>query len=409
MSYQGELKLLSETFKKCRVPVYTVRRGETLDKLLDENFKLFFAGGENLITETFFDKIAHNTIYRLISSFGLCYVFLKLPDFQNEKVLSIGPYLLQSPQQKTLLEISEKYNIPPQRQKLLETFFGNIPCIAENSHLFVLIDSFAEHIWGKNTFVLLDINESFLVKNQLIQPDIQSSAEDVLINMKLMEERYAAENEMMRAVSQGQLYKAANLLSSFASMPFEKRLDDPLRNLKNYCIIMNTLLRKAAEQGGVHPMHLNEISSGFAKRIEQMPTVSSAQKLMSEMYHSYCLLVQKQKTNHLSAPVRKTLLMIDSNISSDLSLRKLAAEQNINASYLSAIFKKEIGKTVTEYINNKRMELASHLLETTSLQIQTIALHCGIMDVQYFSKLFKKFIGCTPKEYREKNKKRSLS
>ncbi|MBQ8740500.1 MAG: helix-turn-helix transcriptional regulator [Clostridia bacterium] len=409
MSYQSELKLLSETFKKCRVPVYTVRRGESLDKLLDENFKLFFVGGENLITEAFFDKIAHNTIYRLVSSFGLCYVFLKLPEFQDEKVLSIGPYFLEFPQPKTLLEISEKYNIPPQRYKLLETFFGNIPCIAENSHLFVLLDSFAEHIWGKSTFALLDINESFLVKNQLIQPDIQGGAEDILINMKLMEERYAAENEMMCAVSQGQLYKAANLLSSFESMPFEKRLDDPLRNLKNYGIIMNTLLRKAAEQGGVHPMHLNEISSSYAKRIEQMPTVAAAQKLMSEMYHSYCLLVQKQKTDKFSSLVRKAVLMIDADISSDLSLHKLAAKQNINASYLSTIFKKETGQTVTEYINTKRIQLASQLLATTSLQIQTVALHCGIMDVQYFSKIFKKHTGSTPKDYREKAKNKGLS
>ena len=406
MDYKIPLELLSNTFKKCRVPVIVIARDEQLNKLLDENFKLFFFGGEQLITKKFFDKITHYTIYRLISSFGLRYIFLRLPD---DKILSIGPYFKELPQPSAFLEISEKYNIPPSRQKLLETFFGNIPCISENSHLFVLLDSFAECIWGKNAFALIDIDEGFLVKGQLIQPEFQSGDEDVLLNMKLMEERYAAENEMMRAVSQGQLYKAANLLSSFESMPFEKRLDDPLRNLKNYGIIMNTLLRKAAEQGGVHPMHLNEISSDFAKRIERMPTVSSAQRLMSEMYHSYCVLVQNQKTDWFSAPVRKAILMIDADISSDLSLRKLAAAQNINASYLSAVFKKEIGKTVTEYINGKRMRLASHLLETTSLQIQTVALHCGILDVQYFSKLFKKHIGTTPKKYREKAKKQGLS
>ena len=79
----------------------------------------------------------------------------------------------------------------------------------------------------------------------------------------------------------------------------------------------------------------------------------------------------------------------------------LAESQNVSSGYLSTVFKKETGKTVTGYIRDKRIKHAMHLLSTTHLQIQTIALHCGIMDVQYFSKLFKKQTGKTPKEYRE--------
>ena len=93
---------------------------------------------------------------------------------------------------------------------------------------------------------------------------------------------------------------------------------------------------------------------------------------------------------------------IDSDISANISLSTLAESLNINAAYLSTIFKREVGKTVTEYINNERMTLAAHLLETTNLQIQTVALHCGVLDVQYFSKMFKKYFGKTPKEYRGK-------
>lgn len=47
------------------------------------------------------------------------------------------------------------------------------------------------------------------------------------------------------------------------------------------------------------------------------------------------------------------------------------------------------------------MNHAMHLLTTTGLQIQTVALHCGVMDVQYFSKMFKRQTGMTPREYRE--------
>ena len=94
-------------------------------------------------------------------------------------------------------------------------------------------------------------------------------------------------------------------------------------------------------------------------------------------------------------------MLIDSDLSANLSLSSLAATQNVSSGYLSTIFKRETGKTITEYISDERIKLASRLLTTTHLQIQTIALHCGIIDVQYFSKTFKKKTGKTPKEYRE--------
>ena len=51
------------------------------------------------------------------------------------------------------------------------------------------------------------------------------------------------------------------------------------------------------------------------------------------------------------------------------------------------------------------LERAKELLQTTRLQIQTVALHCGIVDVHYFSKIFKKVTGQTPKEYRDSSKR----
>ncbi|MBO5899054.1 MAG: helix-turn-helix transcriptional regulator, partial [Clostridia bacterium] len=68
--------------------------------------------------------------------------------------------------------------------------------------------------------------------------------------------------------------------------------------------------------------------------------------------------------------------------------------------------KRETGKTLSEYTREKRIQHAAHLLATTQLQIQTVALHCGMMDVQYFSKVFKRELGLTPSEYRQSLKTR---
>ena len=191
------------------------------------------------------------------------------------------------------------------------------------------------------------------------------------------------------------------LASKLNENMFERRTTDSLRNAKNYCIIMNTLLRKAAENGGVHPIYIDSTSSKFAMKIELMSDVKACSSLMREMFSSYCRLVYKHSTKSFSPIVKKTILVIDSDLSAELSLNTLAKKQGVSGGYLATVFKKETGKTVSEYIRDKRIEHAKYLLNTTHLQIQTIALHCGIMDVQYFSKIFKKQLGKTPKEYRE--------
>jgi YesN/AraC family two-component response regulator len=219
--------------------------------------------------------------------------------------------------------------------------------------------------------------------------------------MKAMEKRYSFENELIEAVSLGQIHKESLFSVTFSENMFEKRTADPIRNIKNYCIIINTLLRKAAERGGVHPVYLNRVSSSFALKIEQIHSLESGAELMKEMFRSYCRLVRKHSLKDYSLVVQKTILLIDSDLAADLSLSTLAEAQNVSAGYLSTIFKRETGKTVSNYIRDKRVKHAAHLLATTKLQIQTVALHCGIVDVQYFSKIFKKITGKTPKEYRE--------
>ena len=168
---------------------------------------------------------------------------------------------------------------------------------------------------------------------------------------------------------------------------------------------MNTLRRKAAQQGGVHPVYLDSASSGYAAKIEQQHALDTIPSLMAEMFRGYCRLVRKHSLKDYSPPVQKALTYIDADISGNLSLSSISQALNISSSYLSTLFRKETGQTLTEYISQRRVKHAMHLLETTKLQVQTIAQHCGIMDVQYFSKVFKRITGKTPKEYRESQKR----
>ena len=186
----------------------------------------------------------------------------------------------------------------------------------------------------------------------------------------------------------------------FSTRQMERRTTPPLRDMKNYFVVLNTLLRKATEYGHVHPLYIDELSSRLAKQIEAAPSTQALSALGPKMVRSYCQLVQDFSLKGHSHLISKLLIHIDADLTADLSLSALAKLLNVNSSYLSALFKKELGSTLTEHVSKRRVTYAKFLLETTNLQIQTIAQHCGIPDVNYFTRTFKRYTGVTPKEYR---------
>ena len=95
----------------------------------------------------------------------------------------------------------------------------------------------------------------------------------------------------------------------------------------------------------------------------------------------------------------------DSNYNhEDISLNMVASEVNLSSSHFSTVFGQETGVTFVEYLTKVRMDKAKQLLRTTGTKTTEIAFEVGFRDAHYFSNLFKKTQGCTPKEYRASRK-----
>lgn len=217
--------------------------------------------------------------------------------------------------------------------------------------------------------------------------------------MQLVEQRYEMENRLMELVRKGQVTMVQQTLGNFPQSALERRID-PTRDAKNYSIILNTLMRKAAEQGGVHPMYIDRLSTEYALRIERTAYWDGFMALWADMALGYCQLVRKHAAKKLSPLVQKIVSRIDFDLTADLSLRATAQALNVNASYLSTLFKRETGETLTSYVCRKRMEHAAYLLESSQMPVSAVAQSCGISDDNYFTKLFKRVKGMTPMQYR---------
>lgn len=346
---------------------------------------------------------APNTIFRIQDEYLCSYIVLRLPvDEEPVSYLLVGPYTNRDISKQVLLNLAERLDISPQQFTQLNKYYTNLSVITNEDSLFTLITTLGETLWnGIENFSVeyYDKKMPERVVPVASRPDFREP-EEAFLTMQILEKRYEAENQIIHAVSQGLVQKAEVALSNNSFALLEQRVPDPVRDIKNYCIIMNTLLRKGAEAGSVHPLHIDNLSSRFARQIEQLTTPEAGKALNKEMVRKYCLLVKNHSMKGVSLLIQKVLTRIDSDLTADLSLKTQAELLNVNASYLSTLFKKETGVTLTDYVNKKRVENAVFLLNSTNMQIQSIAQYCGIPDVNYFTKIFKKYVGKTPKEYR---------
>lgn len=401
MFIENEFGLLKDTLEKCGLAVTSVAPDNTFSNAIDDNayfeFKSMFHSA--LSFDDLLGGVKPNTLYKYKDSFLLNYLAFLLPKSTGRIVIVIGPFLTEGPNENQILEICEQNGFEPKNQRTINEFFFGLPVIPADSQIHILLDSFCERMWD-GQYEISEITNDTEITLSVLDKISARTLEDTFLDMKNMERRYAFENELMDAVSLGSESKLVRIFSATNDAFYEKRAADPVRNSKNYGVIMNTLLRKAAERGGVHPMYLDKISSDFAIRIEAFSSIEQGNALMREMFVSYCKLVRKQRSAAYSPLVKSAVTAIDADLSAELNLSSLAKQLNVSNVYLSSIFKKETGTTLTDYINQRRVSYAKYLLSSTSLQIQTISIHCGIADVHYFSKLFKQRTGKTPSQYR---------
>lgn len=221
-------------------------------------------------------------------------------------------------------------------------------------------------------------------------------------NIDMIEKRYEIENAMLRAVETGNEKLAWKILSeSYRSgILTQKRLEDDLRNMKDYLITMNVLCRKTAERAGVQPIYIDSVSNNLVIFIENAKDMEDCQKIIEQIVSTYCLMVRKLNHQSYSPIIQKIIAYIDTDLQTDLSLKTFAKYLNVNASYLSTLFSKEVGMPLSEYVNHARISHAKKLLLGTNLPIKLISEQCGFSDTHYFNRVFRKIEGVTPNVYR---------
>ena len=399
-----KLNFVKKLLDNMLIPYHLVTDPKGLEQSIDRGLRsLLF--GDHEYGDILFNSLQQaqpQTVYRFFDEHHCCYIFLQLPN--SEEYFFIGPYLLFLPSPS---DIRQKLMTEQRSLALAEPiarYYGALPLVSDETILLTIACTLAESLYGKDDYSLEYI--------EYMIPDLTAPAafapattnqldHDSPTTLAALESRYANEKLLMEAVSQGLLHKVSTVAASYYLGAMEQRLTDSLRNRKIYLIILNTLLRKAAEYGKVHPVHIDRMSARFAREIEELTADTQDSKLLDSMIRSYCLLVKNHSLRNYSDLVGRAITIIHFDLLADLSLKSISAQLNVTPSYLSGLFKKECGCTLTEYVNDARLDKALHLLTNTNKQVQNIAFECGIPDANYFIRLFKRRTGLTPTQYRK--------
>lgn len=350
------------------------------------------------IEQTIFSQTPKsNCIYELHTAIGLQYLIYI--DQVGDQILVLGPSLMKQNSEAVTRQSLNRLRLPQKTVDKIINHFANLPVLSSNLMIraFLLL---IEHLTGNNEHIE---HKTFDLYFDYAQPH-PTQAQDDALQMRQVESRYEVSTSLTEAVKQGNVSFALQLLNHYAPKHnADIRNANPLRNIQNYCIVLNTQLRHALEENGIHPYRLDKLSNEIGVGIEQLTTMEHAQDYFVMIIQKYCKLVHEHSYPHLRPLVHLAVTYIKEHLNEDLSVKGTARILGVNPNYLSTQFHHSMGIPFIDFMHQERIKQATALLDHTNLQIQQIASAVGYNNTSYFSKQFMRFHGTNPSQYRKKS------
>ena len=396
-------ELMTSLFPAQGAQIFLVNQLSELSGKIDYNLRqqLFHNFDYSAYLKKLSAELDAGTLHHMEDDFHFSYSILTIPQNAIEyagRYLFIGPVRFHTITKGEFQKVVEEKKLPPDLYQKLLDFYNGLPVWSSFDNWSAVLAIFSSLLVGKDfhTKIIL-YNDAYMepAAGELI------SAEQLQLSQSTVEARYHAEEVLLQAVSAGNVEKALTALSQIRQYKMLPRNPDPVRNTKNIILTLNTLLRKAVQNSCIHPFYIDTLSQQLAVQIESASNLAALDTLPTNMIRKYCLLVRNHSHGKNSPLICFCLDYIDFHYAEALSLSVLAEKCGVSDSYLSSLFRKEMNMTLTDYILQTRIAHAIYLLNTTQMSIQTIASQCGFDDGNYFTRIFKRTQGQSPRQYRK--------
>lgn len=361
------------------------------DIMPDFDYRLMFQEMTNSVSEDY--PVDYE------DSFGTHYIVFKYENLPEDSYEVLGPIMYSALRATDLMPIIESHGISTAHFDDVKHFYFRITIISDALSFRYLLNNIISSSLGAECHLHNQRTNYSRIEEE--KHDIDTLIPKSVAAFAAMEARYDVERRLLEAVKEGNIQEALHCYNLFMGFTLEERSGDPLRDGKNMVIAVDTLLRKAAQQAYVHPLHLDDISRKMVIEIEHTTSLVELSNLCGTMIRKYCLLVKSYSRAEYSPLIRDILNYIDFHYQEKIALADLADKFAVSKNHLSFLFHQEVGQTLTDYTNLLRIDRSILLLNTTSDSMPLIAEKCGFSDANYFTRTFRKYKNMSPLQYRQ--------
>lgn len=179
-----------------------------------------------------------------------------------------------------------------------------------------------------------------------------------------------------------------------------KLSDSPLQNIKYHFIITTALVARYCIEGGMDLQTSYSLSDYYIQKADKCKTAKEVSDLHPKMCLDYTKRMRElKKSTVCSKPIVKCIDYIYDNLHNRITVNGLAEYVKLNPTYLSRLFKKEVGISVSEYIRKQKIDTAKNMLVYSDYKPGQIAQILAFPSQSYFTEIFKEYTGITPSEY----------
>ena len=210
------------------------------------------------------------------------------------------------------------------------------------------------------------------------------------------------EREILKIVRNGDLNALEAMTKNLKTLRAGTTAPNPARNMKNIFVAITTLASREAIKVGVDEEDALSACDSLIMKSELANTSEELTNLFYEAVYTFVKKVSFYKGNKSSEMANKLTTYILQNISKNITLEEIANYFYISKSSLCAKFKNEVGKTINDFILEKKIQISLDLLKDKTKSISYISEYLGFSSPPHFTKTFLKIIGETPTEYRNR-------
>ena len=330
----------------------------------------------------------------------------------QDNVIIIGPIMAIKPNEKIWKELSFSGNLFAEQKRVishalpvlsLEEFKYELANFFKN-----IIDEPAPEFLNKYDGEKEELTDA--AKEKSVLKADENEIDEVLDDLTDIEELCRLESLFKFYIINGSTYKLYSLFKDETALSVLFPNKASLKDCGIRTIELLTIAKMASIESGNDrkKSHLR-----FQKYTEQLKTCKSYEKILGIVEKASIEFarnahdINMYTRDEYSPMTNKCIKRIIEKLPEKVSLDDLAKELKISAKYLSALFNKETGSSITDFMQDIRVNEAKHLLTGTDLSYLEISNLLNFSSQSYFNLIFKKKTDLTPKEYREQARQQS--